>query len=201
MAMSISRRDLLFASGMSLLTSLRPFRRSAAPPPQQPQTPTTPQARRLAALQGNRLPLTMTDGPAGPGWDWLVQQARDARFTLIGEEHGVAETAQLAAALFKALRGSGYSRMAIELSPIIAQDIETAARKNGLQGILDFSASPETWSPMYLREEARFLTAVINSAPKNERVLWGFDRELFSDRYLISRLQTRVPRSAKQSIA
>src|SRR5438874_1451580 len=85
MAMSISRRDLLFASGLSLLTSLRPFRPGAAPPPQQPQTPTTPQARLLAALQGNRLPLTMTDGPAGPGWDWLVQQARDARFTLIAE--------------------------------------------------------------------------------------------------------------------
>src|SRR5207244_10067791 len=96
MAMSISRRDLLFASGMSLLTSLRPFRRSAAPPPQQPQTPTTPQARLLAALQGNRLPLTMTDAPAGPGCDWLVQQARDARFTLTGAAHGVAQSAQLA---------------------------------------------------------------------------------------------------------
>jgi hypothetical protein len=67
-------------------------------------------------------------------WDWLVQEARDARFTLIGEEHGVAETAQFSAALFNALRGSGYSRMAIELSPIIAQDNEAAARRNGLQG-------------------------------------------------------------------
>ncbi len=199
MAMSISRRDLLFASGMSLLTSLRPFRRSAAPPPQQPQTPTTPQARLLVALQGNRLPLTMTDGPAGPGWDWLVQQARDARFTLIGEEHGVAETAQLAAALFTALRGSGYSRMAIELSPIIAQDIEAAGRRNGLQGILDFFAVPSTWSPMYLREEAEFLAAVIGAAPRNERVLWGCDREIFSDRYLIARLEPKVPPRARES--
>ena len=46
-------------------------------------------------------------------------------------------------------------RVAIELSPIIAQDIETAARRNGLQGILDFFAVPGTWSPMYLREEAQ----------------------------------------------
>ncbi|HJQ66337.1 MAG TPA: hypothetical protein VJ816_08170 [Gemmatimonadales bacterium] len=143
----------------------------------------------------------MSDGPKGPGWDWLVSQAQDARFTLIGEEHGVRETAQLAAALFTALRGSGYSRMAIELSPIIAQDIEAAARRQGLQGIVDFFAAPDTWSPMYLREEAEFLAAVITAAPRNERVLWGFDREIFSDRYLISRLEPRVPRSARESLA
>jgi len=141
----------------------------------------------------------MTGSPAGPGWDWLIEQARGARFTLIGEEHGVAETAQLSAALFKALRGSGYSRMAIELSPIIAQDIEAAARRKGLQGILDFYSSPDTWSPMYLREEAQFIASVVNAAPKNERVLWGFDREIFSDRYLIARLEPKVPQRARES--
>src|SRR6266581_6957616 len=100
--MPISRRDLLFATGLSLLTGTRAFTQGAAAPRAQSQT--SPQARLLEALQRNRLPLTMSDGPAGPGWDWLVQQARDARFTLIGEEHGVAETAQLAGALFNTLR-------------------------------------------------------------------------------------------------
>jgi len=195
--MKINRRDLLVSSGLFLLGGKRAFTQGAAPPPAQQQT--TPQARLLDALQRNRLPLTMSDGPAGRGWDWLVQQARDARFTLIGEEHGVTETAQLSAALFRALRGSGYTRMAIELSPIIAQDIEAAARRNGLQGILDFYARPDTWSPMYLREEAQFLATVISAAPMNERVLWGFDREIFSDRYLISRLEPRVPRRARES--
>ena len=195
--MTMNRRDLLFAGGLFLLTGKRAFTQGAAASRAQPQT--SPQTRLLEALQRNRLPLTMGDGPAGRGWDWLVQQARDARFTLIGEEHGVAETAQLSAALFKALRGSGYTRMAIELSPIIAQDIEIAARRSGFQGILSFYAEPNTWSPMYLREEAQFLASVINAGPKNERVLWGFDREIFSDRYLISRLEPRVPRRAKQS--
>ena len=193
----MNRRDLLIASGLSLLTGKRTFTQVAAPPRAQQQT--TPQARLLEALQKNRLPLTMSDGPAGRGWDWLVQKARDAHFTLIGEEHGVAETAQLSAALFSALRGSGYSRMAIELSPIVAQDIETAALRNGLQGIQNFFARPDTWSPMYLREEAQFMASVVSVAPKNERVLWGFDREIFSDRYLISRLEPKVPRRAKES--
>src|SRR2546430_1938438 len=194
MGMKINRRDLLFSSGLFLLGGKRAFTQGAAPPPTQPQT--SQQARLLEALRGHRLPLTMSEGPAGRGWDWLVQEARDARFTLIGEEHGVAETAQLSAALFNALRGSGYSRMAMELSPIIAEDIETAARRNGLQGILNFFARPDTWSPMYLREEAQFLATVITAAPRNGRVLWGFDREIFSDRYLISRLEPRVPRRA-----
>ena len=194
--MAMNRRELLFASGVSILAGASALASVAAPA--RAQTQTSPQASLLEALRRNRLPLTMSDGPAGPGWDWLVRQARDARFTLIGEEHGVAETAQLSAALFTALRGSGYNRVAIELSPIIAQDIEAAARRNGLQGIMDFFAAPDTWSPMYLREEARFIAAVVSAAPRGERVLWGFDRELFSDRYLISRLEARVPRRARE---
>src|SRR5438045_5096643 len=141
--MKINRRDLLVSSGLFLLGGKRAFTQGAAPPPAQQQT--TPQARLLEALLRNRLPITMGDAPAGRGWDWLVQQAGDARFTLIGEEHGVAETAQFSAGLFNALRGSGYSRIAVELSPIIAQDIEAAARRNGLQGIVDFFADPATW--------------------------------------------------------
>jgi hypothetical protein len=125
--MKINRRDLLFASGLSLLAGTRASGRGAAPPRTQSQTSRSPSARLLEALQGNRLPLTMSGGPAGRGCDWLVKEARDARFTLVGEEHGVAETAQFSAALFNALRGSGYSRIAFEVSPIIAQDIEAAA--------------------------------------------------------------------------
>src|SRR5216110_1619831 len=199
MGMSINRRDLFVASGLFLLTGKRGSSQDAASPRAQQQT--TPQARLLEALQRNRLPLTMGDSPAGRGWDWLVEQARDARFTLIGEEHGVAETARFSAALFKALRGSGYSRIAVELSPIIAQDIEAAARRNGLQGIVDFFAVPSTWNPMYLRQEAQFLAAVINAGPRSAPVLWGLDREIFSDRYLISKLdEASAPRRASEPL-
>ena len=198
--MKINRRDLLFASGLSLLACTRASGQSAAPPRAQSQTPRSPSARLLEALQGNRLPLTMSGSPAGRGWDWLVQEARDARFTLVGEEHGVAETAQFSAALFNALRGSGYSRIAVEVSPIIAQDIEAAARRNGLQGIVDFFAVPGIGSVLGLREEAQFLAAVINGAPRSERVLWGLDREIFGDRYLISKLEAKAPRRARESL-
>jgi len=195
----MNRRELCLAAGSFLLTGA-PVRRQTNEPPRVPATiQDGPQTRLLDALRINRLPLTMSGAPAGPGWDWLVRQARAARFTLIGEEHGVAETAQLSAALFDALRASGYSRLAVELSPIIAQDIEAVARRSGLQGILDFYAAPTTWSPLHLREEAQFLSSVIDAAAKNERILWGLDREIFSDRYLIARLAPRVPQRARAS--
>jgi hypothetical protein len=201
--MKINRRDLLFTTGMSLLASTCAFGKgtSAAPPRAQAQTPNSGQTRLLQALQRNRLPLTMSGVPAGPGWDWLVQQARDARLTLIGEQHGVAETAQFSAALFTALRGSGYSRMAIELSPPIAEDLEAAARRNGLKGIVDILTNPGAFTFYNLREETQFLADVIKAAPPNERVLWGLDREIFSDRYLISRLEAKVPARAREAFA
>jgi len=200
--MKINRRDLLFASGLTLLAGTRAlgYGTGTESLPAQSQNPGSGPERLLKALQSNRILLSMTGGPAGRGWDWLVQEARDAHFTLIGEEHGIAETAQFSAALFNALHGSGYSRMAIELSPIIAQDIEEAARRNGLQGIEDFLAVPGVSGALYeLREEAQFLAAAVSAVPRNEHVLWGLDREVFGDRYLISKLEANVPQRAKES--
>lgn len=142
----------------------------------------------------------MGDGPSGPGWDWLVREARAARFTLIGEEHGVAETARLSTALFTALHGSGYDRVAVELSPAIAEGVEEAARRGGYQGVVDFLTNPHTLTFYNLREEAQFLADVIEAAPNGERVLWGLDREIFSDRYLISRLEAKAPKPAKAAV-
>jgi len=165
-------------------------------------TQQAPQARLLEALQQNRLPLTLSDGrPAGPGWDLLVREAKNVRFTLIGEEHGVAETAQLAAALFSALRPAGYSRFAIELSPPIAQDVEAAARRNGQRGIEDFLSQPNLFTFSNLHEETRLLADVVQSSPQNQRVLFGFDREVFNDRYLISKLEPKVPAGARAAFA
>jgi len=47
--MPISRRDLLFATGLSLLTGTRAFTQGAAAARAQPQT--SPQARLVAALR------------------------------------------------------------------------------------------------------------------------------------------------------
>ena len=104
--MEINRRDLLFAGGLSLLAGAVPVRA-------QSQNSGSASARLLEALHKNRLPLTVSDGPAGRGWDWLVKEARDARFTLIGEEHGVAETVLPGPGSHQAVPGAGRSFVSI----------------------------------------------------------------------------------------
>jgi hypothetical protein len=89
--------------------------------------------------------------------------------------------------------------MAVELSPPIAIELETAARRDGLKGIEDLLKTPGAFTFYNLREEAKFVADVIEAGPKNERVLWGLDREIFSDRYLISRLEARVPQRAREA--
>jgi len=199
--MQINRRELILAGGISLLGGASAVGQSTAAPA--PASAVDARAAHLLeALQRNRLPLTTTSGiPAGAGWDWIVREARQSRFTLIGEEHGVAETAQLAAALFSTLRQSGYSRVAIELSPPIAEDLETAARRNGFNGVAELLNTPGAFTFYNLREEAQFVADVIKAGPTNERVLWGLDREIFSDRYLISRLEPKVPSRAREAFA
>ena len=196
--MKMNRREMLFAGGVSLLAGVRGFGQSTSAAPVQAQIPAAA-ARLLSALKRNRLPLTIGDTPAGPGWDWLVREASSARFALIGEEYGVAETARFSSALFTTLRGSGYSRVAVALSPAMSMDIEAAARRNGLQGIVDLLKNPGAFTFYNTREEAQFVADVIKAAPKNERVLWGLDREIFSDRYMISRLEPKVPQRGREA--
>jgi hypothetical protein len=200
--MKMNRRDLLISGAFSLLAGTGLAGQNATPPRAPSAAPRSPSARLLDALQRNRLPLTMGGGPAGPGWDWLLQEARAARFTLIGEEHGVVETTELSTALFHALRESGYRHIAIELSPIIAQDTEAAARRNGVQGIAKFFSLPGVAGAVYeMREEAQFLATAVSGGARKEHVLWGLDREVFGDRYLISKLEGRVPQRARESFA
>src|SRR4029079_18215795 len=86
------------------------------------------------------------------------------------------------------------------MSPVIAQDVEAAARRNGYQGVVDFLRAPGVFTFHNLREESQFLADVVKAGPANERVLWGFDREVFSSRYLMSKLKAKGPPGARDAL-
>ncbi|MCB9378733.1 MAG: hypothetical protein H6511_08195 [Holophagales bacterium] len=78
-----------------------------------------------ASLARERHDLVLDAGElAGPGGTVLREAAADARFVLLGEDHGIAEIPAFAAALYRLLEPAGFDTLAIETGPRVASEIE-----------------------------------------------------------------------------
>ena len=152
----------------------------------------------VAALRQHRHALRMDEAGAlhGPGAALLLDAGREARFFLIGEEHGVAQVPRLAATLFRALAPAGYRHLAIETGPWLASALDEAARQ-GTGGIEAFVNRWWPGAPFYsLREEAELLAAATEAAEGGAEALWGLDYDILADRYTLSRLRDLAPTPA-----
>ncbi len=130
----------------------------------------------------------------GPAWDLLVREGREARFFLVGEEHGIAENPRLVAQLFAALVGNGYEKFVIEISPAMARIVDEALASNGLEGLKALYSEPGGEPAFFgMREEAQMLAAVRAALPDADEVLWGVDYEVASDRPLLRALLASSP--------
>jgi hypothetical protein len=155
----------------------------------------------IAAARAGRLPLQRSGpGFSGPGWDLLVREGRDAQYTLLGEEHGVAEIPVLSAALFRALAPAGYDRLAIEISPPLAAALDAEARR-GLPALRRFFADPANGVAFYtLEPEAALLAEVRRAVRGAAPVLWGLDYDVGADRRLIAELRRSAPAPARPAL-
>src|SRR5215470_9869457 len=97
-----------------------------------------------------------TDGKA-----FLLNEARQASFFLLGELHGENEIPALLRDLWPQMWRDGYQNIAAELSPWAAHQLEFAPADGG-------PAVRGLWS----KEEAQFVHSVSNTA---QAVLWGCD--------------------------
>lgn len=59
----------------------------------------------------------------GTGVDFLQREARNARYFLFGEDHGIGSSLKFATALFKTLQPSGYNAYVTEIGPVSAKHI------------------------------------------------------------------------------
>ena len=199
--MQIGRRQL-FASALGA-AALAPLTKASAASTQTTTPPPSPDERLAARASEVRRRLSY-DGRAfsGPAWDFLLSQGRAANFFMLGEEHGIAENAKMAAALFRALVPSGYSRVAIETSPQSALELDRVAR-SGLPGLRTYlSDQANTVAFFGMREEAEWLAAARAAVPGSQPVLWGLDYEIGADRRLIANLKAeRQPPAAQRALA
>ena len=149
--MPIHRRAMLGASAAML-----------AAPSVRAQGPATELAERLAeAARGARHRLDY-DGArfSGPAWDLLVERGRAAQFFLLGEDHGIAENPRLAAALYAALAPAGYEKLAVEISPPMAAELDAAVTADGVDGLRRLFADPGAQVAFFgMAEEAALLAA------------------------------------------
>jgi len=160
-------------------------------------------ARLADVVAANRFRIDRDRGAfSGPGWDRLLAAGRSAHFFLIGEEHGIAENPEMAAALFSALVPAGYARLGIEISPPMATELDGAAA-NGPDGIRELFADPGARVAFFgMREEAEMIAAVRRAVPGRAPVLWGMDYEVVGDRRLVALLAAaRKPASAEAAFA
>lgn len=193
-----SRRARIPALAALLLTGALAAR-AQAPAPQ----PTLEERLATRAAE-SRHAVTFRDGTfSGPGWDLLVAEGREARFFLVGEEHGVAEIPALVRELFRALQTAGYRHLAIEVSPPTAAELDRLARgTDALERLAAHYRAHPPGVPFFTqKEEAELLVAARAAAAGPGPVLWGLDYEMSADRFLLDGVRRRAPEGPAREAA
>jgi hypothetical protein len=191
--MSIDRRRILSGAALAALATplaARAQTAASAPPSITPAPPAKPTLddRYAEAARANRQRLAY-DGKtfSGPGWDLLLAESRSAQFTMLGEDHFMAEIPALAGQLYGELRKVGYDRISVEISPPAADMLDTAMRDGGLDGWKRWIAAHRGGVAFYnLNAEAEFLAAARALTPGRGPVIWGTDYEVIADAALIA---------------
>lgn len=145
-------------------------------------------------------PLRLVDGALeGPGADWLLSRASDARFTLLGESHGNAETPILTEALLEALRPHGYQAYVVEAGPINTEQLVARLQSGGVSAATDMlRAYPFTLAFLDRHEEL----AAVDHALELGYEVWGIDQEFMgSARLLLHRLGELAEDQASRELA
>lgn len=192
--MRFNRRTML--GGVALASGLAGVAQ-AAPDPATPE----PRPQLLAAMREGARPLRPTaTGFEGAGWDFLVRTGSEAQFTLLGEQHGLAQIPRLADGLLTALAPAGYEKLVVETSPQGARALDQAAR-GGLDGVRSlFKDHPPGVAFFSQKSEAELAVATRRRTASERPVIWGLDYEIGSFPMLLAPLAKSAPREARPAI-
>jgi len=130
--------------------------RSGPPLSAQPAPQSRPAERFLAKLLENRYALSARGGQLSRAGARILRSAiAQSRFVLLGEEHGIAQTPELMAAVCKAAGPQPFHTMAVEEGPLVAAELEGWARRpDGLAQLTAFEKTfPYSINGYKAREE------------------------------------------------
>jgi hypothetical protein len=153
-------------------------------------------------LSEHHFPVTVSYGfLTGRGADFLSHQARESRFFLIGEEHGIGDNLDFATALFNLLRPFGYHTYVTEIGPISARHVHQLVQQPEPMSAFREFFSKYTFSIPFawLQEEVHLLQAVSAANPKAESPIIGIDQEfILSPQFHFETLQNACTEPALQ---
>ena len=98
-------------------------------------------------LKKNRGAISVQDGKlAGPSAEILRAAMAEAQFVALGEDHGIRQIPEFAAALCTELATHGFHHMGLEIGTNVAPDLEKMARSaDGAKQLAEFEKKyPET---------------------------------------------------------
>lgn len=133
-----------------------------------------------AAVAGPQIySMSISEGAlSGPGADLLAARLPTAQFILIGEDHGFADSPEIALALAKAARQYGVNYHVVEDGPLIEEWAEEKLRLGGVDALGEaLRGRPLSLAFLSRREDAALAEYFIDNAPRGRDVLWGVDQE------------------------
>jgi hypothetical protein len=157
------------------------------------------------ALLASRSALTVDGGKlAGPGGEAIRAATADAQYVLLGEDHGIAQIPQFAAALCSELAPHGFHRIELEISPSVAPALERFARaQDGAAQMAAFDKSyPDAIAFYAWREEFEFLQRCEKASSEGYEIR-GLDQDFMGDStYILTRIsEMKLGAEAQKAIA
>ena len=132
------------------------------------------------ALKKNRGAISVQDGKlAGPSAEVLRAALAEAQFVALGEDHGIRQIPEFAAALCAELAPHGFHHMGLEIGPYVAPELEKMARSaDGAKQLAEFEKKyPETLAFYNWQEEFAMLQKCESAASPGHMTIWGLDQE------------------------
>ncbi|RQO74809.1 hypothetical protein DBR43_05350 [Pedobacter sp. KBW06] len=139
------------------------------------------------------------DKLTGEGAQLLLSRMAESQFTMLGEQHAIAEISQLTNALLPHLSMQGYKNFVVEAGPKSVERMTTEIKEKGQ--LYDFNSKyfKETWGVPFVFFDGKEDETFLKTAIKNNFKLWGIDQEflysysfLFDQMYELSKNKAQI---------
>jgi len=144
------------------------------------QSSAPPTDRFVSKVLQSRYSLSVREGQlSGTGAAVMLSAIAQSRFVVVGEDHGLAQTPELAGAVCHAAGSERFHAMAIEEGPLAAAQLETwTLRREGPDQVAAFEKTfPESINVYNAREEFEMLQQCAGAA-QGDFHLWGLNQEM-----------------------